>query len=391
MNLIERYALSTGLKIGEPYIYEKFFPLPSDWDKFITFHPTSKPAKTYDFWQDVLDDISPVLERHGYKVVQLGAKDDPKYQKCVNLNGMTTINQVAYMVKRSSLHLSADTFTAHMAGAFDIPLVSLYSSCYAENSKPYWGDLNKQVAIEPNRSDGQKPFFAFEENPKSINRIKSEEISNAVFRLLGLEERAGYETIFVGDKYTNGIFYRNVVPSKPQFAVQQNDVEIRMDISFDEEFLASQLSMAKCAVVTDKPINIDLLRKFKPNVSALFYLVSDGSGREFCKNVINLGIPTMFISKEDQEKINSLKIHYYDYGKLDKLPVMDEKEKERILSLGDLKYKSNKIYTSEGSSFYSIPDMDYNKAIQVTEYKDFKHTLDIWEDFNFFKIIKPLD
>jgi hypothetical protein len=394
MNLIERYALSCGLKIGEPYIYEKYFPLPSDWGKYVTFHPHSKPAKNYDFWQDVLDDVAPVLDAHGYKVVQLGAKDDPKYQKCVNLNGMTSISQSAYVMKRSSLHMSTDTFTAHMAGAFNVPLVSLYSSCYIQNSQPYWGDKKKQSLLEPNRKNGQKPFFAFDENPKTINTIKTEDISNNIFKQLGLKERAGYETVYVGKKYTNGAFFHNIVPSEPQFAVNRSDVEIRMDLFFNEEFLAKQLQVSKCAIITDRPIDINLLKQFKPNVSILFYDVKNELGKDFCKQVVALGIPVMFISSLPQEQVNGLKMHYYEQGKIDKIPTVPEEDRDGALAGGgaNLKYKSNKMYTNRDKSFYSTPDMEAEATCSPPSYRGFPlEAPEVWDDFEFLKIIKELD
>lgn len=307
MNLIERYALSTGLKIEKPYIYLKYFPLP--FEKYITFHPFSKPSKNYDYWQDVLDDISPILESRGIKIVQIGAKEDQKYERCIRLCGITSINQAAYLVSNSLLHLSADTFSAHIAGAFDKKLVALYSNSYAANCKPYWGSPENQILIEPDRKPGEKPSFALEESPKQINRIKSEQISNAVLKLLGIEDRMPYETVFVGSKYQNGIFYHTVVPNSSGPFVKMNDIEVRMDKHFDENFLRGQLSVAKCAVMTDRPFSEDILSVFKAQIGVIFFFVNDDSGLKFCKKVISMGIPLQLVSRLPEDKITPLKIH----------------------------------------------------------------------------------
>ena len=61
MHLVETYALSCGAKIDKPLIYEKYFPLPQV--KYITFQPFSgAPSKNYDFWQQVIDILFPILQ-----------------------------------------------------------------------------------------------------------------------------------------------------------------------------------------------------------------------------------------------------------------------------------------------------------------------------------------
>ena len=52
MHLVESYATNCGVKIHEPYIYEKFFPL--DFDKYITFCNSNIPSQDYDYWGDVI-------------------------------------------------------------------------------------------------------------------------------------------------------------------------------------------------------------------------------------------------------------------------------------------------------------------------------------------------
>lgn len=76
MHLLEQYALTCGVKIDKPTIYESFYPINSN--KYICFHPTSKyDSKVYDYWQIVLDLILPVLRNHKIDVVQIGGKTNP--------------------------------------------------------------------------------------------------------------------------------------------------------------------------------------------------------------------------------------------------------------------------------------------------------------------------
>lgn len=395
MNLIERYALATGLKIEKPFIYQKYFPLP--FDKYITFHPVSKPSKNYDYWQDVLDDLSPILESMGIKIVQIGAKEDHKYERCIRLCGLTSINQVAYLVSHSLLHLSTDTFSAHVAGSLNKKIVALYSNSYASNCKPYWGSPENQILIEPERKPGERPSFALEESPKQINRIKTEQISNAVLSLLGIKEKVPYETVFVGEKYQNGIFYHTVIPNSSGPFVKMNDIEVRMDKHFDENFLRGQLSVAKCAVMTDRPFSEDILEKFKPNIGVVFFFVNDESGAKFCRKVISMGIPLQLVSRLSEEKIAPLKIHFYEFGNIIKVPEISEENLSLLKGVesSNLQIKSNKIYTRGSKRYYSMPDVWNDHPCQIPFVKPFTST-DITEDgsledYEFLKITKRLD
>ena len=74
MHILESYATSCGLKIEKPYILEKLFPLP--FERFITLHGYAKfKSRCYDYWEEVLDFASPVLDTHDIKVLQIGGKD----------------------------------------------------------------------------------------------------------------------------------------------------------------------------------------------------------------------------------------------------------------------------------------------------------------------------
>ena len=113
MHLIERYASSCGVKIGKPYIYDSYFPMSSQ--KFITFQPFSKPAKNYDYWQEVINLIAPYLKQNNIDILQIGAKEDKRLDNTIYLAGQTTIPQAAYLIKRSILHFGADSFAVHIA------------------------------------------------------------------------------------------------------------------------------------------------------------------------------------------------------------------------------------------------------------------------------------
>lgn len=395
MHLIERYSLSCGLPISEPFIYEKYFPLPIE--RYITIHPFSKPAKSYDYWQDVVDDLIPHLEKEGIRIVQIGAKDEPKLVNCIHLQGATNLGQVAYILGRSMLHLSVDTFSAHFASHKNLPMVTLFSTSYVSNCCGYWGDKSKQVFLEPIRVNGQKPSFSYDENPKSINTIPSEKISQSVLDLLGIKESIKYRTIYVGDKYKNGVYFHNIIPSQTPPVVAQDGLEIRMDLNFDTQFLVKQLQLGSCAIITDKPIDLNLIKDFKPKISMVFVIVSDGSCADFIKSLTSLGIRNEIISYEtNEENVAAIRLAYYEQKKVEVLPAVSPTLIEKLSSLTNLHYKSNKIYQCGTQKFYSVTRDEVEKKIKartvenVTKYLPLSLGITDMKDADFFKVVQEV-
>ena len=208
MHLIEQYALSCGAKIGKPYIYEKFFPLP--FDKYITFSPFSKPSKNYSYWKDTLSMLIPVLRQLNIHIVQLGIKKEQAFEGCYNLCGKTNINQAAYLIKRSQLHLGTDTFSTHLASASKKKIVSLYSNSPIQNCGPFWSEKEDVVLLESDR-EGKKHSFSTKENPRTINTIAPEKIAHSVFKLLGVKANVKNRTVKIGPKWNNE--FLEVIPS----------------------------------------------------------------------------------------------------------------------------------------------------------------------------------
>ena len=117
MHILEQYALNCGVSISKPYVSEEFFPLP--FEKYITLHPKGKfPSREYDYWEEVTTNLFPILEKHNIKIVQVGGKEDQVVPFCYPTNGQTNLNNLAYLVKNSLLHLGVDSLPIHFASAF---------------------------------------------------------------------------------------------------------------------------------------------------------------------------------------------------------------------------------------------------------------------------------
>ena len=196
MHILEQYALSSGLKIGKPFVYEVFFPIESK--KYITLQKEVKfPSRQYKYWQQVVDLVNPILFKNNVKIVQIGSKNDKALKGVVYTSGETSIAQVHYLIRNSQMHVGIDSFAVHIASCLGKKIVALYSNMTPENSGPYWSNTLDCILIQSPRGDA-KPSYAIDENPRTINEIKPETIANSILQLLDIEERVKIETLFIG-------------------------------------------------------------------------------------------------------------------------------------------------------------------------------------------------
>ena len=379
MHLVETYALNCGLKIDKPYIYEKFFPL--DIENFITLHPNSKyGSKCYDYWQDVVDILLPRLEENGIKILQIGMKDDRPLKGCLHAQGKSDINQTAYILSKSTLHLGADSFPAHVASGYGKKIVCLYSNNYAANCDPYWTVDEDKILLEPDRG-GKKPTFAAEESPKTINTINPEDIAEGVLKLLNIKSNKNFKTIKKGAAYNHAIveLVPNCVADISSIGI--DSIIVRMDLEFNEQILAAQLSKGKCSIITDKPIDLNILKQLKHNIVELVYLVDENHRPEFIKTVFNLGFKIVLMSELPSKKLEPIKIDYMDFGIIQEVPYPEEEELKELKSydFDKIYYKSKRILISNAKSYKGeaawrsdIPcDPNSNKPIKAIDSTEF--------------------
>jgi len=387
MHLVETYALSCGAKIDKPFIYQKYFPLPRE--KYISFQPFSKAkSKNYDYWQLVIEMLYPILRKAEISILQIGLKDEKFFKGCLNVIGNTNLGQVAYAISRGELHLGADSFGPHVASSFDKKIVAIYSNNIIECVKPYWSNDKDVVLLEPKRKG--KPNFALEESPKTINMIKPETIAESVCKLLGLDFEKPYETVYLGDKYGDADYYVFVPDVLHPIKDPPQPIELRMDYHFDETLLEKQLEICPCAIITDREINLDLIKKYRSRVAHLFYEVTENDNPEFAQAARKMGLKIVLISRLSDDELANKKMDYLDVGKIN---LIDEPEKELVEDIKNtpnLFYKSNKIIMSNKLKFSSYPK--YKQNIQNTgKYESLDTSGRFFDDLDHYHIVKLLD
>lgn len=378
MHLIESYATSCGVKIGKPFIYEKFFPLPIE--KYICFQPFGKyNSKNYDYWQEVIDILIPYLNKNNIRIVQIGTASDKQFTNTAFLGGQTSINQAAYVIKNSILHFGADSFGAHIASSYNKKIVALYSNSNIDNACPYWTKKEDRILISCNVN--KKPSYSAEENPKSVNNIKPEEIASSVLKLLNIEYSKNKETINFGSDYNLQSY--EIIPEDninlDNFLVE-NPI-IRMDYVFNERILEILLQHKKCIIFTNKPIKKEIIEKYKLNINQLIYIIQEDNSPNFVKLLKTNSINYILLSFLPEEILNKFKLDYLDYNLIINKKYKT-KEDFNIKDIDNLYYKSSRVlYGAQGKfiSKYDWINKNNNKVIDDPEF---------WKEADNFYIFK---
>lgn len=372
MHILEQYALNCGLKIGKPYIYEKYFPIP--FKKYITFNPFGKfNSRKYSYWQEVIDLLNPALSKNNIKIIQIGGKDEPGYNNCFHLMGQTNFNQTAHIINNGILHFGVDSFPIHLASYFNKKIVGLYCNMYSSQSKPYWSNKEDVILIQAPLNN-KKPSYASEENPKTIDYIKPEEIVKSILNLLNIENENNYETVFIGNRYG-----QSLLESIPSVILPQNifpgaSLNIRFDYIDkiqEQDYICTlnNLNIRNCAIITDKPLEIEKLLQLKNKITNLFYDIS------FCNinfNFINkarfFGIKLDFIfnksKNKDENELNNKKLELIEYPEL--INIVENQDKPKDLIISSNMYKSRKILFANNNTYLSKAAYLENKPVNLT-------------------------
>jgi len=385
MHIIETYALNCGLKIDKPFIYEKYCPIP--FDNYISFQPCSKyESKSYDLWQEVIDQIVPKLIQKNIHIVQIGGKDEKPLENCYHLQGKTNINQAAYIIKRSIMHFGADSFGVHVASNYDKPIVALYSNSRPENAGPYFNSNSKIKIFEIDKKD-RKPSYSAQESPKTINEIDPIQVANSILSMLDLD-LVNIKTIRIGEEYN-----RRLIESVPNAIIADisklgvNSLIMRMDYEFNEDVLQEQLKRNNCSIVTSKPIKTEILKTYKSNIAQIIYNLDEKHDVNFVKALKKSGVPFALSTELSEDFVKSIKIHYMDYQQIIRSVKSKKEDIKNLEDLNNLYYKSNKITISNGKIYNSkaayLKDIPFNhKPIKVIDIPEF------WEEAKYFYLLE---
>jgi hypothetical protein len=274
------------------------------------------------------------------------------------------------------MHVGADSFAAHIASGYGKKIVALYSNNNINNVKPYWTKEEDMILLSPKIN--KKPQYSANEFPKSINNIKPEDIAESILKLLNIPYSNLPKTVYIGNEYINKTL--EIIPDKAINPAQigLDTIVIRMDYVFNEQVLELFLQQKKCIIFTNKPINEELIKKYKKNISQLIYLVEKDNDITFIKTLKRNTINAVFTSYLSEEELNQFKLDYMDYG----LIIKRDYPTDKIETTNNSYFKSSRILISSEGQFNSkyqwqTKDMS-NKCINNPELNKELHNLYIF-------------
>ena len=378
MNLLETYSSSCGLKYKKPDIHQHLYPITTN--KYIIFHGGGGngnfPSKLYDYWNVVIDFLREPLKKNGYTIYQIGAKDEIQIDGCVSLLGKTSYSQVNYLINNASLVFGNDSFSLHVAGMLDKPIVGVYGPTCPKIHGPHWRKDNV-VLLEPDRKK-YPPSFTAIENPKTINLVKPEKIARTIANILDLELEY-FRTEYIGQYFGQNIL--EIVPNCviPPNILENLAINIRADYEFNEDNIYQQLSLRKGCVILDKPLNLNYLAKLKPNISNIICKIKDDSIYNFVVGLKKLAIPFNLITDLSEEEVADYKILYCDLGIINQNN--DFNKPDDLKEVKNLKLKTAKILISNGKNYHS-----YAHALRDIKNNVVIDDQNFWIDKDYFYI-----
>lgn len=341
MNLLKSFKATTGLEPGKAHIYDKIFPLP--FDNFIVLDTQSSDAnRNYLLWFRVIELIEPILKQNNINIVHF--IEDKKYHfNHIYIDNSVLLAQKTYLLKKAKLFCGSTKIYSLICSEFNINQCYLKYDYYMDNTL-----VDDSCIIHSNSK--RKNFV--NPNGVNINNIRPEEIAKKIIKSLFNYEPEFDNTISVGRVYATQSI--EIIPDNV-FNIKsdgKNEIVIRMDYLFSEENLNNQLQSLSASIVTNKPINKNILRNHQKNIKKIYYRIEKDSDPEFIETLHSFGIDFDLITSLSGEDLNKEKIKYMDFKKINRLNILDL-EFLNGLDKSKVYFKGNKIIVKSGKTFCS--------------------------------------
>jgi hypothetical protein len=140
----------------------------------------------------------------------------------------------------------------------------------------------------------------------------------------------------------------------------------------------------------DKPINFNLLKQFKSNIAALAFKITETDHHDFLAQLESLGSKLILVSELPPEKVQQLKLRYYEFGVINPIEyIAEDKINELKKDLPKLYYRSAKITASKDKFYYSEAAVE--KDIPMTDHLTYQPVIDepsFWKGLDFVSIVR---
>jgi hypothetical protein len=381
--LITTYANSCGIKLPKeaPKFPTCYYPIPNA--KYITLHiGAGHDSRKYDYYQEVVNILKPILKNNNIHIVQIGTNDEPNLDGVIHIKNNLSLRQSAFVLANGICHIGSDSCWTHIGGSMNLPILSLHSNSPLEVSSPYYKD--KHIALDADRGD-KKWTYSATENPKTINTIKPEDIAKSTLELLNIQDNIKAKTFYIGDQYNSNQV--DIIPDYPvdgtKFANYK--ILIRGDVVCNYNAIGHILNYYSAGLVLNKPIPIDILNRFKSKIKIIYYIIDSNYNKDFISKLHTSGIKYHLLTEMDGDELNNVKLDLFDFNAISKKILFD---KSKIKS--NLLFKTNRLFNSNNKFYPSVYhytlDQPFNgEPILVGKAIDYPSFLDSCESYYFFE------
>jgi hypothetical protein len=374
MHKLESFALSCGLKISKPKIQKTFYPL-VDKHFICMSNYSNSPDNEYDYWDDVIFHMKPFLDNAGIAIYEIGSSEKENLFYCKSLKHLNRL-QINYVLSKSTMYIGNYNFFSHIASYYNKPFISTSKNDFIETNQPYW-NKDKDCILLPETEN--KPYFNLTEPNKSINEIMPEDIAVKVLNKLKIKHNLNnIKTIHIGSNYTER--YIDIIPGdyNPNSFNYDGNVTIRMDKSFNLNFLNAVNRFKGVNIITKKVIPKTYLQNIKDKINKIVFFIDKKTKDSDIELLQSIGCNLKLVC-DDSKSIQSIRFKFLDYD----IEEYSHKTKKDLncKSLKNLEFLSRKNIIFQGSAF--------NSNASIKEGKNISHVINsssMWEDLDYIRI-----
>lgn len=364
MHLGESLALAAGVPISNQKLYPKYYPLGVD--KFISFHKI-----VYEQFQEVINLLKPILDQYDVKIVQIGGAN---YNHTKSFPSIKEYNHAAYILEKSLLHFGEYSILFDIAASIGCKRLILNSISHPRLISPPIGNKDQEEVINNYTKEGSLPFYDAASTKDLINQIKPETIVEKICSMLGINFKKPYETIYKGSLHKENGYEINVYPVKNFVYNLKNVAEpiIRLDFSYNLEFLETHLKLQKFRIRTDKEIPEQILSRHKDKILGIdLEIKSNENFDKFIKIVKKNKIPILVFSFLKEEEAADIKLTYLD---IEPINFQNTSQKTIDLKQENLYFKCDELICYKNDLYITKDDIingnkyDANKFNRVADF-----------------------
>ncbi len=366
MNFLQSISLPFGLEPSNPAIETAFFPITTD--RYVTLHTENHQSKQWDHFSHFIDIVKPYLEKEKIKIVELGWNEVP----ITNVDFSFKNNDpkhAAYILQKSLGHIGPENFLTQLCGFYNVPCTTLYSNTSLSFAPPFWNDSHKDLVIESCRKN-LKPSYAGEEHPKTINLISPEKAASTFLGSLSIENDLEEQIPF----YMGDLSHSTCLEVIPDFVPDESFfprslVNVRLDYHFDISKILPLASNRKVSLISDQPIDINLLRQIRPATEALCFKIDENFDLAYLMQVKKLAVP-ISIFATPTANLSQTRLKFFDFVVEEEIikTKKDLDKDQELCNNGFFKsskmlFSKNVQYSTKASWEENIPTREREKII----------------------------